>query len=238
MSSPLHKLTGFHLAVDRGSADCGGERSFITELAAFYKDRAVGNVLRLMRCSRGCGGRVLSAWLETGPLLNRRMRARRVPPLGPGGPRVSMAGDASFSGYDQAPLTVGRALVRWPAQIRRMTALCLPSDGRACRWPHLGSQMAMDRRILGRRPPPATHLRSATECPSEPSSPVWDAERWQDTHVRRTEAFRSQRTFHRAAVKRFTEALRRGKNWPNCLDFWPACTRQCTRWRRSWWDGC
>src|SRR5689334_1522831 len=84
MSSPLHQLTGFYLAVDCGSADCGGERSFaITELAAFYKDRSVGDVLRLMRCSRGCGGRVLSAWLETGPLLNQRTRARRVPLLGP-----------------------------------------------------------------------------------------------------------------------------------------------------------
>jgi len=49
----------------------------------FYKDRTVGEVLRLMRCSRGCGGRVLAAWLETGPVLNQRVRPRRVPLLGP-----------------------------------------------------------------------------------------------------------------------------------------------------------
>jgi hypothetical protein len=84
LASPLHQLTGFYLAADCRSAGCGGERSFaIAELAGFYKDRTVGEVLRLMRCSRGCGGRVLAAWLETGPVLNQRVRPRRVPLLGP-----------------------------------------------------------------------------------------------------------------------------------------------------------
>jgi hypothetical protein len=84
LASPLHQLTGFYLAVDCRSTSCGGERSFaISDLAAFYKSRTVGEVLRLMRCSRGCGGRVLAAWLETGPALNQRVRPRRVPLLGP-----------------------------------------------------------------------------------------------------------------------------------------------------------
>jgi len=84
LASPLHQLTGFYLAADCRSVGCGGERTFaIAELAGFYKDRTVGEVLRLMRCSRGCGGRVLAAWLETGPVLNQRIRPRRVPLLGP-----------------------------------------------------------------------------------------------------------------------------------------------------------
>jgi hypothetical protein len=84
MASPLRQLTGFYLAVDCRSAGCGGERAFaISDLAGFYKDRTVGEVLRVMRCSRGCGGRVLAAWLVTGPVLNQRVRPRRVPLLGP-----------------------------------------------------------------------------------------------------------------------------------------------------------
>ena len=80
---PLHQLTGFYLTVDCRSVGCCGERTFaISDLAGFYKDRTVGEVLRLMRCSRGCGGRVLAAWLETGPVLNQRVRPRRVPLLG------------------------------------------------------------------------------------------------------------------------------------------------------------
>jgi hypothetical protein len=84
LASPLRQLTGFSLAVDCCSTGCGDERSFaIAELAAFYKQRTVGEVLRLMRCSLGCGGRVLAAWLETGPVLNQRVRPRRVLLLGP-----------------------------------------------------------------------------------------------------------------------------------------------------------
>jgi hypothetical protein len=84
LTSPLHELTGFYLAVDCRSADCRGERKFaIAELAAFYKAATVGDVLRRMRCTGGCGGRVLAAWLETGPILSARVRPRRVPLLGP-----------------------------------------------------------------------------------------------------------------------------------------------------------
>jgi hypothetical protein len=78
MASPLHQFTGFYLTVDCRSAGCGGERTFaISDLAAFYEQRTVGEVLLMMRCSRGCGGRVLAAW------LNARVRPRRVPLLGP-----------------------------------------------------------------------------------------------------------------------------------------------------------
>jgi hypothetical protein len=40
------------------------ERGFaIAELANFYgRDSTVGEVLRRMRCSRACGGRVAAAW--------------------------------------------------------------------------------------------------------------------------------------------------------------------------------
>jgi hypothetical protein len=85
LASPLHELTGFYLAVDCLAAECRGERTFaIAEPASFYGwDRTVGQVLRQMRCSRACGGRVGAAWLETGPILSARVRPRRVPLLGP-----------------------------------------------------------------------------------------------------------------------------------------------------------
>jgi hypothetical protein len=85
LASPLHELTGFYLAVDCLTPECNGERTFaIAELASFYgRDCPVGVVLRRMRCSRACGGRVGAAWLETGPILNARVRPRRVPLLGP-----------------------------------------------------------------------------------------------------------------------------------------------------------
>jgi hypothetical protein len=51
----------------------------MAELASFYKDRTVGEVLRRMQCSGGCGGCVLAAWLETGPIS---ITPRRVPLLG------------------------------------------------------------------------------------------------------------------------------------------------------------
>ena len=85
LASPLHELTGFHLAVDCLAPRCNGERSFaVTDLATFYgRDTTVGQVLRRMRCSGACGGRVGAAWLITGPILNARVRPRRVPLWGP-----------------------------------------------------------------------------------------------------------------------------------------------------------
>jgi hypothetical protein len=85
LSSPLHEFSSFLLAVDCFGPECGGKRSFaIAELANFYgQDRTVGQVLRRMRCSGACGGQVAAAWLETGPILNARVRPRRVPLLGP-----------------------------------------------------------------------------------------------------------------------------------------------------------
>jgi hypothetical protein len=85
LTSPLRELTGFALAVDCLAPRCGGERAFsMADLATFYgADRTVGEVLRRMRCSRGCGGRVGAAWLVTGPILNARVRPRRVALWGP-----------------------------------------------------------------------------------------------------------------------------------------------------------
>jgi hypothetical protein len=84
LASPLHELTGFLLVVDCLAPGCNGERSFaVAELASFYgQDCTVGQVLRRMRCSGACGGRVGAAWLVTGPILNTRVRPRRVPLLG------------------------------------------------------------------------------------------------------------------------------------------------------------
>ena len=85
LASPLSELTGFCLAVDCLTRGCSGERTFaITDLATFYGSRmTVGEVVRRMRCSGGCGGRVGAAWLVTGPVLNTRVRPRWVALLGP-----------------------------------------------------------------------------------------------------------------------------------------------------------
>jgi hypothetical protein len=84
IASPLHELTGFYLAVDCLAPGWGGERSFaIAELACFCgRDTTVTEVLRRMRCSGVCGGRVGAAWLETEPILNTRVSPRWVAPLG------------------------------------------------------------------------------------------------------------------------------------------------------------
>ena len=88
MASPLQDLAGLFLTVDCRAAGCRGERKYaIAELATFYRDATVTQVLQRMRCgggpSGGCGGRVLAAWLETGPMPNSRVRTRRTPLLGP-----------------------------------------------------------------------------------------------------------------------------------------------------------
>ena len=74
----------FYFAVDCLARGCNGERGFaVAELASFYgRDSTVGQVLRRMPCSGACGGRVGAAWLATGPILNARVRPRRVPLLG------------------------------------------------------------------------------------------------------------------------------------------------------------
>lgn len=86
LASPLGELTGFSLVVDCGRPECGGERVYaVAALVACYSaGMTVGEaLLRRMRCGRGCGGRVAVAWLATGPVLNQRIRPRRVAPLGP-----------------------------------------------------------------------------------------------------------------------------------------------------------
>jgi hypothetical protein len=67
------------------SGGCGRERTIaVADLASFYGgSRTVGYMLRRMRCSGGCGGRVGAAWLVTGLVLNARVRPRRVALLGP-----------------------------------------------------------------------------------------------------------------------------------------------------------
>ena len=68
----------------------------MAELASFYgQDCAVGQVLRRMRCSGACGGRVGAAWLVTGPILNTRVRPRRVPLLGSQSPSRNGIGTAA-----------------------------------------------------------------------------------------------------------------------------------------------
>src|SRR3984957_17404964 len=85
LASPLHELTGFYLSVDCLAPRCNGERPFaVAELAPFYgRDSTVGQLLRRMRCSGACGGRVGAAWLVTGRILSARVRPRRVALLGP-----------------------------------------------------------------------------------------------------------------------------------------------------------
>jgi hypothetical protein len=85
LASPLHELTGFPLAVDCLTPECRRDRMFaVTELVEFYgRQRTVAEVLRRIRCSDGCGGRVAAAWLVTGPILSIRVRPRRVALLGP-----------------------------------------------------------------------------------------------------------------------------------------------------------
>jgi hypothetical protein len=84
LASPLSELSGFCLVVDCLAPGCGGERTFaVSDLAGFYgAGRTVGDVLRRMRCSGGCGGRAGAAWLVTGPVLSTRVRPRRVPLVG------------------------------------------------------------------------------------------------------------------------------------------------------------
>jgi len=84
LASPLHELTGFCLEVDCLNPDCRRDRVYaVSELASFYgRDRNVGEVLQRMRCSSECGGRVAAAWLVAGPVLNKRVRSRRVALLG------------------------------------------------------------------------------------------------------------------------------------------------------------
>ena len=86
LAIPLHELTGFYLAVDCLAPCCKGKRTFaIAELANFYgrQSTGCGEVLRRTRCSGDCGGRVEAAWLVTGPILNPRVRPRRVALRGP-----------------------------------------------------------------------------------------------------------------------------------------------------------
>jgi hypothetical protein len=80
LASKLGELSGSVLVVDCGTPGCRGERSYlIASLAAMLgTDRTVGDVLARMRCTPGCDTPPAAAWLATGPVLNTRVRPRRV----------------------------------------------------------------------------------------------------------------------------------------------------------------
>jgi hypothetical protein len=75
LGSPLHELDGFLLAVDCGSPNCRGERSYaVADLAGMFgRRRTLSDVLHRMRCAE-CGAAVAAAWLQTGTVLNQRVR--------------------------------------------------------------------------------------------------------------------------------------------------------------------
>jgi hypothetical protein len=79
LASQLRELTGFYLAVDCPAQGYGGERTYsVAELAGFYDGQhTVGDVLRRMRCSGGCGRPVAAALLGTWPALDARVRPCR-----------------------------------------------------------------------------------------------------------------------------------------------------------------
>jgi hypothetical protein len=79
------RIDRFCLALDCLRPRCAGEQTFaLAELASFYDGQdgqtAVGEVLRRMPRSGGCGRRAGAAWLVTGPMPPVRPRAG---PMGP-----------------------------------------------------------------------------------------------------------------------------------------------------------
>ena len=90
--------------------------------------RTVGEVLRRMRCSGACAGRVGAAWLVTGPVLNARVRPRRVPLLGPGGEGVTPDMIAPTSGDELQPSYSPKSRLpavrlRWAASLDTRTTI-------------------------------------------------------------------------------------------------------------------
>jgi hypothetical protein len=87
-ASPLSELTGFNLSVDCLRPGCARERTFaLGDLANFYGgQRTVGDVLRRMRCSGACGGRVGSAWLVDG--ASAQCQCQAAPGDAMGGPEA------------------------------------------------------------------------------------------------------------------------------------------------------
>jgi hypothetical protein len=84
MATKLADLSDFVLAIDCLASGCGGERAYlIDELARFYgAQMTVGQTLRRMRCQNCLQRPPRAAWPLTGPMLNKRVKARRVPLLG------------------------------------------------------------------------------------------------------------------------------------------------------------
>jgi hypothetical protein len=84
MNSRLHEFGGYRLAVNCGTATCGGERVYaVADLARMHgPDKLMGVLVVHMRCHR-CGGRAVSCFIETGPELAQRGRMRRMALIGP-----------------------------------------------------------------------------------------------------------------------------------------------------------
>jgi hypothetical protein len=84
MGTKLAELSGFVLASNcLGPARRGEPAFLIDELARFYGAKmTVGQTLRRMRCQNCLQRPPRAAWLLTGPMLNKRVKARRVPLLG------------------------------------------------------------------------------------------------------------------------------------------------------------
>jgi hypothetical protein len=84
LESPLVEFTGWNLAVDCGAPQCRRDRLYnMEELAGTIgRQTTIGVLLRRLRC-RDCGGRPSAVFLQTGPEMAARGRARRVALTGP-----------------------------------------------------------------------------------------------------------------------------------------------------------
>jgi hypothetical protein len=88
MSSKLGELEGFELHIDCRSPGCRGERAYaVLDLARYHgAGVTVAQALYRMRC-RHCGRKPpRAAWIVTGPVLNKKVRPRRIALLSTDGP--------------------------------------------------------------------------------------------------------------------------------------------------------
>jgi hypothetical protein len=85
LESPLHELTGINLAVDCMAPGCRRDRTYASVTSRGPSARTAPWAIAAPDAlsADGCGGRVATAWLETGADLNERIRLRRVALRGP-----------------------------------------------------------------------------------------------------------------------------------------------------------
>jgi hypothetical protein len=83
LESRISEFAGFRLAVDCGTATCGGERTYgLAELARMCRgDMRVRALITRLRCHK-CGGAARACFIETGPELAARGRMRRLALVG------------------------------------------------------------------------------------------------------------------------------------------------------------